>query len=155
MPAVTLIRGDDGKLAGLTEKDQRGWAKFLKRVRVIGNSCLLFEWKEPRSGPYHRWAFALWNHVFDAQERFTDFDQFIVYVKTGAGHCDFLPHPDKGLIAVPRSINWASLDEVQFREVANSMFAFLRSEHARQTLWHHLDEEQSWEMIETLLESFT
>ena len=155
MPTITLVRSDeDGRLAGLSEKDRRAWARFLKRVRDLGRSCITFEWREPRSGPYHRFCFAAWNKVFEAQERFEDFEAFFCWVKVGGGHCEFLPHPEKGLIAVPKSIAWAKLDEMEFRPIADSMFAFLRSEHARRTIWPHLTETESWEMIETILEGF-
>lgn len=155
MPVVTLVIDPaTGKLAGLAEKDQRGWGRFVAKVKTLGRSCITFEWREPRSGPYHRWAFAQWNAVFGAQERFDDFDEFLCWVKTGAGHCTFLPHPQRGLIAVPKSINFASLDQAEFREVADTMFDFLRSDHARQTLWPHLDEAASWEMVEAILEDF-
>ena len=154
MPTVTLIQGDDGRLVGLTDRDQRAFMRFVKRIKNLVGSCITFEWREPRSGPYHRFCFAAWNKVFEAQERFDDFEAFLCWVKVGAAHCEFLPHPERGLIAVPKSINWASLDEAEFRPIADSMFDFLRSEHARQTLWPHLDESESFEMIETILEGF-
>lgn len=154
MPVVTLIRGDDGKLAGLTEKDQRGFARFMKRVLSLGLSCITFEWREPRSGPAHRRYFGMVNAAFEAQERFDDAEQFRVWLQIGAGFCEFLPHPERGLIAIPRSIAFAKLDEVEFREVADAVWTFYRSEHARQLLYPHLDEAQSFDMVCSVLEEF-
>lgn len=154
MPTVTLIQGDDGRLVGMTDADQRGWGRFLKRVKSLAGSCITFEWREPRSGPFHRWVFVQLSTIFDSQERFSDFDQFRHWVSCGAGHCDFLPHPQKGLIAIPKSIAYAKLDQAEFEPIANSMFEFLRSEHARQTLWPHLSNEDSFDMICTVMEQF-
>lgn len=155
MPAVTLvIDRDTGKLEGMTEKDRKGWGRFLNKVKSLADSCITFEWREPRSGPYHRFCFAAWSKVFDAQERFDDFDEFVCWVKVGGGHCHFIPHAERGLVAIPKSINWASLDEVEFRNVANGMFDFLRSEHARRTMWPHLCEGDSFEMVEIALQGF-
>lgn len=155
MPTVTLVFDDStGKLAGLTDKDHKGWGRFLAKIRALGRSCITFEWREPRSGAYHRWAFAQWSTVFGSQERFDDFDEFLCWLKVGAGHCEFLPHPSRGLIAVPKSINFASLDQGEFRAVSDGMFDFLRSAHARETMWPHLSNWDSSEMIQTLLAEF-
>lgn len=155
MPSVTLVQDPvTGKLAGLTDADQRGWGRFLSKIRGLGRSCITFEWREPRSGPYHRWCFAQWSAVFNSQDRFTDFDEFLCWLKCGAGHCEFLPHPSRGLIAVPKSINFASLDQGEFRPVAESMFDFLRSQHARETMWPHLPDAESAEMVHVILEGF-
>lgn len=155
MPSVTLVLDQGtGKLAGLSDADQRGWSRFLRRISELAGSCITFEWREPRSGRYHRYVFAQLSAVFGAQERFTDLEQFMVWTKTGAGFCEFLPHPERGLIAVPKSISYAKLDQAEFRPIADAMFEFLRSEHARRTLWPHLDDEQSFEMVSTILEEF-
>lgn len=155
MPTVTLVKADDdGRLVGLSEKDQRAWARFLKRVRDLGRSCITFEWREPRSGPFHRRFFAMLKAAFDAQERFGDIDDFRAWLQIGAGFCDFLPHPERGLIAIPKSIKYASLEEMEFREVARKVWMFYRSEHARQIMWPHLTEDQSFEMVETILGEF-
>lgn len=155
MPAVTLvIDRDTGKLEGMTEKDRKGWGRFLNKVKSLADSCITFEWREPRSGPYHRRFFAILGDAFDAQERFDDAEQFRAWLQVGAGFADFLPHPTQGLIAVPKSIAYAKLEQAEFEEVANRVWSFYRSEHARQTLYPHLSDAQSWEMIETILMRF-
>lgn len=155
MPAVTLVLDrQTGKLTGATEQDQRGWARFLRRVQDLADSCITFEWREPRSGPAHRRFFGMVHAAFDAQERFDDVEQFRVWLQVGAGYCTFYPHPERGVIAVPQSIAYANLDQVEFEAVARKVWAFFESEHARRTLWPHLSNEQSAEMAWTILESF-
>jgi hypothetical protein len=154
VPTVTLVRGQDGRLAGLTDKDDRGWRRFYAKIKALGESCITFTWREPRSGPFHRFVFAQLALVFEGQDRFEDFESFLCWVKVGANHCEFLPHPERGLVAVPKSINFASLDQVEFKPISDSMFAFLRSEHARETMWPHLSESASFEMMGAILSGF-
>lgn len=154
MPTVTLIADPAGKLAGLTDKDERAYQQFVRRIRELGRSCITFEWREPRSGPAHRRFFAMIHAAFDAQERFDDVEQFRAWLQIGAGFAEFLPHPERGLVAVPKSIAFAKLDDVEFRAVADKVWAFYRSEHARQTLWPHLGDAESAEMVWTILEEF-
>ena len=154
MPTVTLIQGDDGRLVGLTDRDQRAFMRFVKRIKNLVGSCITFEWREPRSGPYHRRFFAILGAAFEAQERFEDVEQFRMWLTTGAGFCDFLPHPTQGVVAIPKSIAYASLDETEFREVAGKIWAFYHSQHAREILYPHLSESESYEMVMTVLEQF-
>lgn len=155
MPAVTLVLDrTTGKLAGATEQDQRGWARFLRRVQELADSCITFEWREPRSGPFHRRFFAMVNTAFEAQERFEDQEQFRIWLQVGAGFCDFFPHPEKGAIAVPRSIAYAKLEQGEFQELARKVWAFYTGEHARQTLYPHLSGLASYDMVWAILGQF-
>ena len=154
MPTITLTTDEAGQLVGLSSKDRRAWVRFIGRIRTLADSCITFSWREPRSGPYHRWAFAQWNAVFSIQDRFSSFDEFLCWIKVGGGHCQFIPHPTRGVVAVPMSIDFASLDQHEFHEKAGAMFDFLRSSHARSVLWPHLDDLASFEMIESAIEAF-
>ena len=154
MPTITLTTDEAGQLVGLSSKDRRAWVRFISRIRTLGESCITFTWREPRSGPFHRFVFAQLALVFEGQDRFEDFESFLCWVKVGANHCEFLPHPERGLVAVPKSINFASLDQVEFKPISDSMFAFLRSEHARETMWPHLSESASFEMMGAILRGF-
>lgn len=50
MPTVTLHIGDNGKLEGLSERDRRAYAKFLARIKCLGQSSLTFTWR-PQASP--------------------------------------------------------------------------------------------------------
>lgn len=154
MPVITLIRGDDGNLCGLSDRDQRGWVRFLRRIKDLAGSCITFEWREPRSGPFHRRFFKMVTTTFEAQERFEDIDQFRSWLTVGAGFADFLPHPTRGEVAIPKSIAYANLDEIEFREIAEKVWAFYRSDHARQLLYPHLSDLDSYDMVWAILEQF-
>lgn len=154
MPVVTLIQDEAGRLVGLTDSDERAYQRFIRKIKSLAQSCITFEWREPRSGKFHRRFFKMVKTAFDAQERFDDIEQFRMWLQVGAGFADFLPHPEKGVVAIPKSIKYASLDQIEFEAVASRVWAFYRSEHARQTMWPHLSEAASWEMVETILLEF-
>lgn len=154
MPTVTLVRGQDGRLAGLTDKDDRGWRRFYAKIKALGESCITFTWREPRSGPFHRRFFAMVSAAFDAQERFDDPEQFRLWLTVGAGFCDFLPHKDRGVVAIPKSIAFDKLEQVEFQEVADAVWQFYRSAHAREILYPHLSADASFEMVWSVLEAF-
>lgn len=155
MPTVSIIKGDDGKAVGLTVKEEAKFVKFRKRLlELTDEEALIFTWKEPRSGPFHRRHFAMVNALFEAQERFEDDYGFRKWLEMGAGYCDMVPGRDGQLIPVPRSIDYATLDQADFEPIHNDIFKFVRSEYARQTLWAHLDNEKSWQMVDAVLGGF-
>lgn len=154
MPTVTLISTPDGKLAGLTAKDDSAYQRFIARIRALGGSCITFSWKEPRSGRYHRRHFAMLAALFEAQEQFADADQFRKWLEVGAGFCDFVPGPKGRMVALPKSISYDRLDQVEFEEVHGAVMSFIYSEHCRRFLWPHLSDGESWDMIESALGEF-
>ena len=154
MPTITLTTDEAGKLVGLSSKDQRAWVRFIGRIRTLADSCITFSWREPRSGPFHRRFFAMVNAAFEAQERFDDPEQFRLWLTVGAGFCDFLPHKDRGVVAIPKSIAYDKLEQGEFQEVAEAVWQFYRSAHAREILYPHLADAASAEMVWSVLEAF-
>jgi hypothetical protein len=92
--------------------------------------------------------------VFEAQEKFDQFEQFRNWLKTGAGFCDWVPGPKGAVMPVPKSIAFDKLEEDAMREVHDNMIAFLRTEHAGKTLWKHLIPSARAEMVESVLQEF-
>lgn len=154
MPTVILHRAQDGKLEGLSERDKKAYAKFRKRLDELGDGSLLFSWQEPRSGPYHRRFFSLVNRILMAQDQFQDIEHLIAWLKTGAGYVDLVPGPKGKPVALPKSINWATLDQADFEPVAQAIITFLRSTYATRFLWPHLDDDVGMGMVETVLAEF-
>lgn len=154
MPTINLVRGQDGKLTGMTERDCKGYAKFRKRVEELAGGILTFTWKEPRSGPYHRRHFAMIGTLFAAQDVFTDDQIFRKWLEVGAGYAEFLPGRNGVLEAYPKSIEYAALDQAEFEPIHDAVFGFARSEYARQRMWPHMTSAQSWDMIESVLGEF-
>ena len=58
------------------------------------------------------------------------------------------------MVAVPKSIAYEKLDQAEFEPIHDALFAFARSDHARFFLWGHLTDEQSTEMVDTVLREF-
>lgn len=155
MADVLIYRNDQGKLAGWGEKGARAYARFRKAVDELAVGELLrFSFWIPRSPKFHRLHFAMLGAVFASQEQFADEEQFRKWTEVGAGHCDFVPGPKGRMVALPRSIAYHALDDEDFSTVHENVKSFLRSEHARRYLWGHLGDEQSLEMIRTLLAEF-
>ena len=153
MPTVILVKKAEGVFDGLTEDDERKYAIFKKRLAALGDGCIVFSWKEPRSGPHLRRFFAIFDKLFQNQDRFGVKDHLRSWLLTRAGHCYFVPGMAEGsLIAVPKSISYDELDEVEFSEVEYNVVQFLRSDEARTYLWPHLSDDQSYDMVESLLE---
>lgn len=155
VPTVTLVRDlarAGCKLIGLTDKDADKYASFLAKLKSLTEAdSITFSWAAPRSGPYHRRFFALLGMIYDSQEQFDDPDDLRQWLTVGAGHVRFVPGPSGRMVALPVSIKWDRMDQVEFERVANDVFSFAYSEHARRFLWPHLSNEVSYQMMETIM----
>jgi hypothetical protein len=154
MSAVIIVKNSQGKLEGFGQKGAKTYAKFRAAVDALEiGETLGFSYKVPRAPRFHRLHFAgLIHPLFEAQEQFADEGQLRKWLEVGAGHCDFVPGPEGRMVALPRSIDYASLDDVEFGEVHEACKRFMRTEHCRRFLWPHLTQEQTAETIETILE---
>lgn len=134
---------------------QAAFSRFLSRLSTLmpGDSFDL-EWRFPRSPEFHRAHFRMMGAVFNSQEVFSGFKIFRAWAKIGAGFVEFVPSPESGtLMPVPRSVEYAALEDEAFRQFHFDTIAFLRSHRATSTLWPHLDTAAQSEMMETLLSS--
>ena len=52
-------------------------------------------------------------------------EQFRMYVQAGAGWCEFLAGKDGNLIAVPQSISFGKMDEIEFSRLYSSVLNFI------------------------------
>lgn len=155
MSVVQVTKDEQGKLVGFGEKGERAYARFLAAVRELEPGEMLgFEYRVPRSGPFHRRHFAVLKAFFDSQEQFSDSEQFRKWTEVGAGHVEFVPGPKGRMVALPKSISYESLDDEEFRDVHERVVQFLRTPHATRFLWPHLSDLQAGEMVETILAGF-
>lgn len=150
MARFMVTRNEFGRIDGWRQPDKAAWAKLKTQMHELayGELLTLESWF-PRSPQLHRLHFAMMGRIYDNQDVFTDFEKFRDWVKVGAGFCDFHPFND-GVFAVPKSIAWHRLDDHEFLEAHGRMMEFLRSKHARNYLWAHLDDSTSSAMIEAL-----
>ena len=155
MPTVQITKDECGKLKGFGQQGERAYARFLTAVRNLEDGEMLaFTFKVPRSPKFHRLHFVMLQALFDAQEQFADPYQFRKWAEVGAGHCDFVPGPTGRMVALAKSVDYESLDDVEFSEMHEAVKAFFRSEHAQIFLWPHLSEPQRMEMVASILEQF-
>lgn len=155
MPNIIVLKGDDGKLHGFGERGEAAMAKLNKRVRDMQpGETMALSWKEPRSPGFHRIFFARLGGLFHMQEQFDDEERLRAWLIVGAGECDFVPGPTGRMVALPKSIAWEKLDEVEFERLVKKVDEFLWTDHAQRFLWPHLTSQQTNEMIETLRREF-
>ncbi len=145
-----------GMVDGLGELNQKKWRRFVAGLfRLEPGEMTTIKTHKARSGPFHRRHMLLEQRVFEAQEKFDNFERgFRDWLKVGAGHCDWHPGPKGGVFPVPKSISYAELEDNDMRTFHDAAVAFLRTEHAGKTLWRHLKPAQQTEMIESILADF-
>lgn len=172
MPEITLARQIDepivdgdrlaakrvlfGAVDGLGDGEKKKWRQFVSMLfRLEPGEVITIKTNKARSGPFHRRHMLMESKVFEAQERFTNFERgFRDWLKVGAGHCDWHPGPKGGVFPVPKSISYADMEEGEMREFHDATVAFLRTEHAAKTLWPRLTPLRRIEAIEAILSSF-
>ena len=143
-----------GAIDGFSKEDKRGWRRFWKRVMNLEpGEMAQAEMVFPRSGPFHRRHMKIEQSVFDAQERFTDFEQFRAWLKVGAAWVVWMPGPKGGVVPIPKSISYAKADEEEFRQYHDQVISFLRGPHAAPYLWRHLGD-GAHDMMDSVLEGF-
>jgi hypothetical protein len=155
MAAIVLIRGDDGRMQGLGERSVREYATWRRMVEELSvGQTLEFSYRKPRSPGFHKLFFVMLNALYDAQERFDDIDDLRAWLTVGAGYCTFIPGTDGSLCALPKSIKWSAMDDVDFRALVVAVWRFLRGGRAQAFLWPHLTAGKVCEGVEQLLSGF-
>lgn len=171
MPSITLVRTDVpipveqelvrvrsflfGLFKGATETDDKRWNRFW-RMAAGKESGEVFDIETvfPRYTPYHRRHMKIEQDVFNAQDRFKDFEQFRNWLKIGSGFVDWVVGAKGGIVPLPKSISYTKTDEQEFREFHEKVIEFLRGEHAAPYLWKHLPNAQAHEMMDAVLREF-
>lgn len=152
MTSIVITRDNTGKLVGAGEKDRAAYSRLKKRlVELEPGECLSLDVWFDRRAALHGWHFILLSAVHDAQEQFANIKDFRMWCATGGGHCTFAPGPTGKMVAIPKSIDWSSLDEEEFQQYHKDVVSFLRSLHATRFLWPQLSDPEASEMIESIL----
>ena len=171
MSDITLVRQDPveiteqekaiatkvvfGIVDGLGARGKRQWRGFWKRLMTLQPGEMVdVKTHQARLGWYHRKHMALEQALFEAQEKFENFEAFRTWLKVGAGFVDWHPGPKGGVFPVPKSISYATLEQGAMEEFHRAAVDFLRTEHAQATLWRHLSVQQRDLMMETVLGGF-
>jgi hypothetical protein len=152
---IVLVKNDQGKLEGHTEPERKRYAKFLAHAKSMAvGDTIAFEFKVPRSLPFHRRHFGILKMLFESQEQFDSQERLREWLEVGAGFCDILPGPKGKPVALARSIAWEALEQADFEAHHNDVIAFMRTPHCYRFLWPHLEDVTGSTMIETILMEF-
>jgi hypothetical protein len=144
-----------GMVDGLGQDDKRGWRHFWRRIaKLEPGEIIEFETRFPRNGKHHRLFFAMLTAVYDAQERFTDFEQFRHWTLIGAGHVTWAAGAKGGVVPLAKSISYSAADEEQFATIHAKVLEFFRGEYCAPFLWPHLKEQQPFDMMEGVIDGF-
>lgn len=149
MPDVIVFKDETGRLDGLGEKHRRAFMKFHRTVgEMEPGETMRFSYRLPRSPVHHRYFFWRLQALFDRQEQFGEVEHLLAWLKVGSGHVVLVPGNDGAPVALPKTINWDSLDETGFTEVHRAIRDFLWTPHAQAFLWPHLNPEQRYVMVD-------
>jgi hypothetical protein len=78
----------------------------------------------PRNLQFHRKLFALLGVGREMASTEFNPEQFRAYCIAGAGYCDYIEHNGK-LVAVPKSISFANMDDVEFQALYSAVLNFI------------------------------
>jgi hypothetical protein len=145
-----------GHIDGLSEAHRKSWRRIWNwfMTKAEPGEMLEIHTHRERLGWYHRKHMALEQRVFDAQEKFDNFDAFRVWLKVGSGFVDWYPGPKGGVIPVPKSISYSKLEQDDMEKVHRLIVGFLRTPHAIKTLWPKAPDSQRELAIEAVLTGF-
>lgn len=155
MSKVVIIKNEQGKLQGLDEAGQRAYAKFKRIVQGLEvGETMSFSYRLPRSPAHHRLFFAKLNSLLSRTEAFAELDKLRYWLTMGAGYFDLVPGFDGKPNAIPKSLDFDSMDEADFSELHRAVTNFLWTERAQSTLWPALDEDKRYQCVESFVQEF-
>lgn len=152
MTTITITKDDAGKLIGFTERDARALARWRSMVDNLEHGEMLaFDVKFDVNRRFHNLCMRLKRDLFEAQEKFTDFDQFRYWLYVGSGHCDWVPGARGAIMPIARSFSDKDNDDEQKKVVFDKVRAWCRTGEPAARLWKHLTEAQRAEMMDRIL----
>lgn len=156
MSKCIIVKGNDGKMHGIDEKHERAYQKFRRQVvELQPGETASFTFRMPRSPAHHRLFFAKLNSLLERTETFTDLDKLRYWLTMGAGYFDLVPGFDGKPNAIPRSLDFDSMDETDFSELHRQADAFLWTARAQETLWPELDEHRRYQCVDAFMREFS
>jgi hypothetical protein len=141
-----------GAVDGLGDQGRKQWRRFWNGVlRLEPGEIVSIITHRPRIGVHHRKHMLIEQRVFEAQDRFEQFDAFRYWLKVGAGFVVWAAGPKGGVVPIPKSISYSATGEDEFQEFHDNAMAFLRGPHAANYLWPHLKGPKADAMMDELL----
>lgn len=110
---IWLVKQADGSIRPMSEED----GDRLRRIK-IGEPFKAAVTK-PRNARHHRLGFHMLYWVWQNQDRYDTFEDFLVEIKLRTGH--YQEHiTSKGVVMyVPKSLKFEEMDEIEFGEWRN------------------------------------
>jgi hypothetical protein len=140
-------------LRGIDDKHQARWMRLLRDMFSLQDGEVVQVGGKPaRNTEFHRRHMALEQAVFNAQQRFKEFEQFRNWLKIGAGHVTWVPGAKGGVVPLPKSISYVELNDDAMQRVHDAMLDFLGSSYVACYLWKELEAEQAVAKMAHLLE---
>eukprot|EP01050_Picozoa_sp_SAG11_P002845 SAG11_NODE_148_length_14747_cov_217.933517_22_plen_139_part_00 len=85
-------------------------------LQRLPDGFVVCDLKQPRNLKHHRLFWGLMRKVFENQERYKTLNEMVIAVKVGVGHCDQYPLKNGNICYIPKSINFESMEQLEFNE---------------------------------------
>jgi len=118
---IYLIKNDTGQFVPAYNSG------YEKAKRFKPGETVLADITKPRNLGFHRKFFALLNMGFENQEKYDNFEDYRAVFIMKAGYYKMI-ETDRGVVYLPKSISFGSMDEVEFQELYNRMIDVLIKE---------------------------
>ncbi len=103
-------------LGGLRPTDDDGEA-IMAGIKI--GALVMIEVRKSRNLQHHRLFFALVKIVFDNQDHYESKEHLLTALKVAIGHCDTIIAKDGNTVYIPKSINFAKMDQTAFEAFYN------------------------------------
>lgn len=113
MAELWLLKGPDGNLHPSSEEDE----SYLKKFKI--GDVFKAEVRMKRNGKHHRLGMAMLQEVFRNQDRYDNFESFMIEVKILTGHVDTHISADGQIYYSVKSIAFDKMDELEFSQWKN------------------------------------
>jgi len=118
--------------------------EVLQRLVPLGSEGL-FTLAKARNPRFHRLAISMLKHVYENQDHYKNFDDFLTEIKLRAGwYREHITLKGK-VVYVPRSVNFANMKEIEFQEFMSSARDVLMATFCRN--WDPVDKSRIIEWV--------
>lgn len=118
MPTEIIVRAVPGGLRAVNETEAEKLLQFRGKELMVKIS-------QPRNLQFLKKYFALLGVAREWADTEYNAEQFRAYVTVGAGYAEFITDSEGGVVAVPKSISFAAMDESEFERLYQDTLSFV------------------------------
>lgn len=111
---------------------------YEKTRRVKEGQIIEVDYKKPRNPLFHNKFMSMIRVVYDNQEKYETIEQVLNAVKVDLGYYDPL-YVHNVEVAVPRSISFAKMDEIEFEELYDKAVTLILARYLPTVERHELE----------------